>query len=168
MTIPTALDVDPSAFNAHEQKIVANVREHGWFCTSVFAEEDQPGFSYSTGFWVSAQMAEVIVFGLGKTAHSVLWDMFRDGKSGIKHPVSVRTDQIFAGFPAYLFPVSKKYYREYPLSSRWFYGDEKFPCLQLVWPDPKGVFPWEHGFDEKFRADQPDLTEHGWLNSLAN
>jgi hypothetical protein len=165
----TALDADPATLDEHERKFVANVREHGWFRTGVFAEEGLPGFSYTTGFWVSAQMPEIIIFSIKDAiAHDVLWDLFRDCQSGVKHPVSVRTDQLFANLPAYLFPVARKHYREHLGWSRWFYGGDEFPCLHLVWPDPKGVFPWEPGFDERFRSDQPDLTERGWLNSLAN
>jgi len=165
----TALDADPSRLDEDEKKFVANVKEHGWFRTGVFAEEGLAGFSYTTGFWLSVQMPEIIIFSIkDSVAHDVLWDLFRDGKSGLKHPVSARTDQVFANLPAYLFPVAKKHYREHLGWSRWFYGNDEFPCLQLVWSDPKGLFPWEQGFDEKFRADQPDLTEHGWLNSLAD
>ena len=165
----TALDADFDTLDKHEQKFVANVREHGWSATNVFAEEGFPGFLYSTGFWISAQMPEVIIFSTANNAaHAILWDMFRQTKAGVKYSVTTRTNEIFANLPAYLFPVSKKHYREHLGWGRWFYGGDDFPCLQIVWPDPKGVFPWEQGFDEKFRADQPDLTEHGWLNSLAN
>jgi hypothetical protein len=41
------------ALDKSEQNFVANVREHGWFRTDIFEEEGHPGFSYSTGFWVS-------------------------------------------------------------------------------------------------------------------
>jgi hypothetical protein len=165
----TMLDVDPGNFDEHERKFVAKVREHGWFNTCVMGEASLPGFSFTTGFWVSAQMPEVIIFSTkNDIAHDVFWDMFRDGKSGVKYPVCVKTNQIFANLPAYLFPVAKKHYHEHLGWSRWFYGGDEFPCLQIVWPDRAGIFPWEQGFDEGFRHDQPDLTEHGWLNSLAN
>jgi hypothetical protein len=165
----TMLDVDPDKLDEHERKFVAKVREHGWFRTGVFAEEGLPGFSYSTGFWASAQMPEVIIFSSkNEIVHDLFWDIFREGKSRVKYPVSVRTNQVFENLPAYLFPVAKKHYHEHLGWSRWFYGGDDFPCLQIVWPDREGIFPWEQGFDEKFRADQPDLTEHGWLNSLAN
>ena len=75
---------------------------------------------------------------------------------------------MFANLPAYLFPVAKAYYAEHFGWNRWFYAGDDFPCLQLIWPDRNGVFPWEKGFDETFREDQPDLSEHGWLTSLTN
>jgi len=166
--MPTALDTDPRKLDEHEQEFVADVREHGWFNTGVLAEDDLPGFSYTTGFWLSARLPEAIIFSTkNAVAHDLFWDMYRQGKAGMTYPVSVRTDLVFANLPAYLFPVAKKHYHEHLGWSRWFYGGDDFPCLQIVWPDPKGVFPWEQGFDERFRQDQTDLTEDGWLNSLA-
>jgi hypothetical protein len=164
----TRLDANPDTFNKHERQIVADIKEFGWFHTSVYGEAKFEQFSYTTGFWVSSQTPEILTFGLGKAAHSIFWHMFRQGKAGVKYPLSMRANDILADFPAILFPVAKKYYSEFPLSSRWFYRGEDFPCLQLVWPDLQGRFPWEQGFDESFLADQPDLTEHGWLHSLAN
>ena len=165
----TALDAPFKRLDEHEQNFVSNVREHGWFRTNVFGEEALPGFSYITGFWLSAQTPEIIVFSMkAQIAHDLLWDMFRDGRAGVKYPVAMRTNQIFANAPAYLFPVAKNRYREHLGWSRWFYGGDDFPCLQLVWPDRDGLFPWEQGFDESFRQDQQDLTEQGWLNSLVN
>jgi hypothetical protein len=39
----------------------------------------------------------------------------------------------------------------------WYYRSSPFPVLQLVWPDPAGLFPWEDGFDERYRKRQPTL-----------
>ena len=165
----TVLDAVPSMLDERDRNFCDNVRKHGWFNTGVMGEAEHPGFSYTTGFWLSAQIPEVVIFSSKNSiAHDVFWDMFRQSKAGEKYPIGQRTNQLFANLPAYLFPVAKKHYQEYLGFSRWFYGGDDFPCLQLVWPDREGIFPWEQGFDESFRADQPDLTEHGWLNSFAN
>jgi hypothetical protein len=52
--------------------------------------------------------------------------------------------------------------------SRWFYGGDAFPCLQIVWSDRDGRFPWQSGFDPALAGLQPDLTENGWLASLTH
>jgi len=52
--------------------------------------------------------------------------------------------------------------------SRWFYGGDDFPCLQIVWPDRAGRFPWEADFDAQFEGNQPDLTEQGWVNEITD
>jgi len=165
----TALDASDDAFDDGERNFVSNIREHGWFRTNVFAEAEFPGFSYTTGFWVSLRRPEIITFSLrSETTHDIYWDIFRDARGGIEIPIGRRTNEIFANNPAYVFLVAKKRYPEYLGWSRWFYGGDDFPCLQLVWPDRAGLFPWDSGADEAFLSSQPDLTEDGWLASLAD
>ena len=110
---------------------------------------------------------ELIMFGIKREiAHDVLWDLFREAKAGAALPIGELTDKAFANLLAYAFPVSKRFYSDYLGWSRWFYGGDEFPCLQIVWPDREGAFPWEPGFDAAFAADQTDLTESGWKTAL--
>lgn len=164
----TALDVPPNTLNEGEQSFVANIKEHGWFRTGVFGDGEGPGFSYTTGFWVSANQPEVIVFSLQSIAHDLFWDLFRDAKSGKALPIGKRTDAVFGNFTAYAFPVAKKHYREFLGWNRWFYGGDDFPCLQIVWPDRAGRFPWESEFEAEFKSSQPDLTERGWAYEVSD
>lgn len=139
------------------------MKEHGWFRTNVFADAEGPGFSFTTGFWLNAQHPEVIVCGLkSEVAHDILWDLFRDAKSGKPIAIGQRTLDVFGNFPAYAFPVAERFYADHLGWSRWFYAGDSFPCVQIVWPDRAGVFPWEEGFDVTLFDAQPDLTEHGW------
>ncbi|RQS78788.1 DUF4262 domain-containing protein, partial [Burkholderia seminalis] len=51
---------------------------HGWFCTEVLAEGDEPGFSFTTGLWVDHGFPEIIVFSLPvRIAHDVPGDAYR-------------------------------------------------------------------------------------------
>jgi hypothetical protein len=163
----TALDAPIEALDGSERAFVAQVREHGWFDTAVFGDDQGPGFSFTTGLWVNTGQPELIMFGMKREiAHDVLWDLFRDAKLGAPLPIGEPTDKAFANLSAYAFPVSKRFYSDYLGWSRWFYGGDEFPCLQIVWPDREGVFPWEPGFDPAFAADQTDLTETGWQAAL--
>ena len=163
MIMITALHAPPGRLDQHEQGFVAKVREYGWANTAVFAEADKRGFSYTTGFCVNAGHPELIMFGMkDKIAHDIFWGAFREAKAGTPLLIGERTNQLFANLPAYALPVAKRFYPDYLGWSRWFYGNDDFPCLQIVWPDREGLFPWETGFDAAFANDQPDLTEHGW------
>jgi hypothetical protein len=42
-------------------------------------------------------------------------------------------------------------------SSGWYYKGSDFSVLQLVWPDKKGIFPWQIGFNPAFVHAQPVL-----------
>jgi Domain of unknown function (DUF4262) len=164
----TALDARADALDSHEQDFVAQIREHGWFRTNVFADEERPGFSYTTGFWLTTGFPEIIVFSLKtETAHSILWDLFREVHSGKIPAIGRAVSDIFGNTNAALIPCAKKHYRDYLGWSRWFYAGDEFDCLQLVWPDKAGIFPWQPNFDEDFRNAQPDLTEAGWVAALA-
>lgn len=164
----TALNSSPTDLDEHERSFVEKVREHGWFRTSVFGDNTGPGFSYTTGFWLGTGHPELIMFSMkDEIARDVFWDLFREAKGGSQLGAGRRTDAAFANLPAYAFSVAKKHYASFLGWSRWFYGGDEFSCLQIVWPDRAGVFPWQPGFDAHFSADQPDLTERGWLNELA-
>lgn len=165
----TALDVPPEGLDDAEALFVAKIRDHGWFKTEVLPDDEGSGFSYTTGFCVSAKHPDFIIFGLkSDIARDVLWDLYRDAKAGHRLPTSVLTDQAFGNFPAYAFPVAKRYHADYLGWSRWFYGGDDFECLQLVWPDGAGVFPWQQGFDAALRNVQPDLTDIGWASTVAD
>ena len=158
----TALDADPALFDPGEREFVETIREHGWFQTNVFEEADSPGFCFTTGFWVSAQAPELIIFSMrGEVVNALLWDLYRRIRAGLTPRVGMRFDDL-SNHPLCLMPVAKEHYFEHLGWSRWFYAGDDFPCLQLVWSDPADRFPWEPGFDPDFAASQPDLSDGGW------
>lgn len=163
----TALDAPVDTLDRDEQSFVGKVREHGWFDTHILADDEGPGFSFTTGLWLGTRQPELIMFATKHDiAHNVFWSVFHDAAAGIALPVGRRTNSVFTNLAAYAFPVAKRFYPELLGWSSWFYGGEDFPCLHIVWPDRTGVFPWEEGFDEAFVGDQPDLTEQGWQKAI--
>lgn len=162
----TALDAREDALDQFEKPFVATIREHGWYRTHVLEEGQEPSFSYTTGFWVHTNQPELLMFGMPSTVHDVFWDLYRDALQGNSLQVGKRSDQVFGNLPAYVFRVAKRHYRDILGWSRWFYAGDEFPCLQLVWPDRDGTFPWQTGFDPAFENRQIDLTEKGWRESI--
>lgn len=166
----TAFDAPATALDKHEKSFVAKIREHGWTRTSVSSDDEGPGFSLTTGFWLNTYQPELIMFSTkSEIVHQLFWDLFRDAQSGKALPIGKRTDAVFANLPAYAFRVAKKFYADYLGWSGWFYANQDdFPCLQIVWPDRASRFPWEPSFDAEFKSNQPDLTERGWANEIAD
>lgn len=160
----TALDLDISELNPADRDFLSQLREHGWFGTRVFdPEKEEPDFTYSTGFFQGLGHPEVIIFSLPqKLSHDILWDIYRDIREGKIPKPGARISGIFGNHQAVFLPVSRDFYADHLGWSRWFYRGDDFPCLQLVWPDPEGMFPWESHFDPEFAGDQPDLTDDGW------
>ncbi len=54
--------------------------------------------------------------------------------------------------------VPLQLYDKYLGTAIWFYrkSPRPFPCLQLVWPDRDGRFPWETGFDPIMKRGSAD------------
>ncbi|MDF2495425.1 MAG: hypothetical protein K0S66_2359 [Sphingomonas sp.] len=165
----TALDLPPDTLDEAERSFCDTIRQHGWLRTAALAEEGKPGFSFTTGFGVTAQQPELVIFSTADdVVHDIFWALYRRASSGLAMPVGRRTAEVFSNLPAYLFPVAPRNFAAYLGWSRWFYRGDGFSCLQIVWPDRSGVFPWEDGFDRTFASDQVDLTEMGWAAHRAD
>jgi len=159
----TALDAPETLLDEQEKSFVANIRKHGWFKTGVLGEGAFPNFSYSTGLWKTIGFPELITFSVkDENAHQTFWNIFNDVKGGRHLKVGERIGDILNDLDIVLLPVDKRYYEKHLGWSRWFYGGDEFPCLQLIWPDRANLFPWDAGFDTGFATKQTDLTEGGW------
>jgi hypothetical protein len=159
----TALDANPALLDKHEQNFVEQIRKRGWFGTHVGSDDEGPGFSYTTGFWLKFKFPELIMFSLGgKIAQDTFWHKHNELESGRLFPIGEPSEEVFQNTAAVLLPVSPQQYRSHLGWSRWFYGNDDFLCLQLVFPDPTGQFPWSPGSSESNRAAQPDLTVGNW------
>jgi len=159
----TALDADVSKLDEHEQKFVSEIRKHGWFGTAVFGDEEGPGFSYTTGFWLKFSFPEIITFSLKREiAHDTFWHMYHTLEAGETLAIGEPIESIFENCKAALLPVSKRQFKDHLGWSRWFYGGDAFRCVQLVWADPNGSLPWQTGYSPEFIEVQPDLTEGSW------
>ena len=163
----TALDVNSTALTEHERNFVAKIREYGFVSTSVAADAEGPGFSYTTGFWLNVKFPEIITFTLANdVAHDTFWYMYKHLKDGGTFKISEPTRELFENSQSLLLQVNKGEYPEFLGWNRWFYGNDSFKCLQLVWPDREGRFPWDPGASAEFVRDQPDLTKRNWLRWL--
>ncbi len=160
----TAMDADPSLLDMQEKAFVARIRQHGWTAMAIGWDKDGPCFDYTTGFWLNLGFPEIIVFGLpASTGNAVFWHMYKTLKSGKTFAVREPLDTIFVDVPGMLLPVAEEESRKHLTWTGWFYSRKNpFPCLQLVWPDGDGNFPWNPGYPEEMRPYQQDLTGGHW------
>ena len=163
------LDEPGEAFDEAERNFVDGIRTHGWMQTQALDEDDKPGFCFTTGFQASIGHPEIICFKIDReVANEIFWLLYRCARNGKPVPRSVRTAGVLRRDDAYVFPVAKRHFAAYLGWSRWFYRGDDFKCLQIVWPDEAGVFPWEDGFDSKYANAQIDLSERGWAVEAAS
>lgn len=156
----TALDVDDALLDAQEKNFVANVREHGWFGTHVFADADGPGFSYTTGFWHKFNFPELILFGLPKeVAHEIFWNFCKDLEAGKRFLANEPISEVLNNYDVIIREVIPDHFAEYLGWNRWFYGGDTFKACQVFFPDKSGRFPWSEDTSPEFRQLQPNLAE---------
>ena len=164
----TVISEPPPNPKAYEVDLIERVREYGWQTTSVGADnKGDPAFSYTTGFWLTVEHPEVIVFDFpAQLSHDVFAQMIRRAREGQRLRLGQPIEGVLSNEMVYFFPVKREACGTYLRSTDWFYKKTEFPVAQLIWADGAGRFPWERDFDEALATRQPDLSECGWLKEL--
>jgi hypothetical protein len=143
-----------------DEKLIHNVRERGCHILGVDA---RPPFSFSIGLALNYGQAEIVIFGMSPSKAATIINIVRDdaakGKTYADGEVS---SDILVGLNVCFIEVPLELYDKYLGTAIWFYrkSPRPFPCLQLVWPDRDGRFPWETGFDPALKKDQPVLKTY--------
>jgi len=142
-----------------EDAINEAMERHGWFVALIRAERDQPAFAYSIGLFKNYGHAELIILGLRPEAMQGILNACGDLiKAGQKLPLGARVKDVVEGYDVEFRQVmSRESYKEHVGYGLWFNRGPTFPLFQLVWPDKKGLFPWEDGSDPVMAQQQPLL-----------
>jgi len=142
----------------YEKDILNNVEKHGWHCTTVFDPNDNdPKFSYSTGFSTTFKTAEFIIFGLSNDLmHSMLWGVYEQIEKGAVPQEGMIWRNLLGGdFNCVSRKATHKdTYEKYARSADWFWkysGHDGPPEIyQIVWPGAQqGLLPWEKGCSQE-------------------
>jgi len=143
-----------------EQAIIRGVEKYGWFIPFFKSEGGQPPFGYTIGLWQTLQHPELIMFGLPpQSIHQILNTAGLIIKEGSELPVLTRYDQLLENSDVMLLPIlAEKDLRGHFGYGLW-YNKGIFPAFQIVWGDTANRFPWEAGFEERFRAYQPIIGQ---------
>lgn len=143
-----------------EAKLVADVEAYGWHILNVFSTEGEPNFSYSVGMQATLGHPDLVVLGLPLEVGQELINLVGDAiRGGLRLADGMRSADFLQGYDCLFRTVPRHLYPEYFGWGLWFYGDDDFSVLQLVYPDRQGRWPWEDGVDEAFRSNQPVLAE---------
>ena len=151
----------PKPSDSGDEKVLSDVRNFGCHIVSVLADEHGPGFAFTIGLHLNFGHPEVIIFALKQeVAGGVLNHICDLARGGSAFTAGATSDELLEGLPVTFLEVGLEHYRDHLGFALWFYRSllpDHFPCLQLVWPDKSGVFPWQEGFDESYRHLQPLL-----------
>jgi len=146
--------------NDFEERIHVNIKKYGYQVNTISDPDGkEPQFVYSIGFWKTYDHPEIIIFGLHNSiAHSIIQSIDTHlNKGGAAYKLDSIHTEFIEGFECTFKPVPPEKTREYLLSSRWLYGRDDFPVMQLVFQHEDHQWPWDTNASERFRRNQPIL-----------
>jgi hypothetical protein len=150
---PRSDDLEPA-----DRKLLDDVDEFGVHIVHVPDDEEGPGYSFTIGLWHTFEQPEIVVFGMPEdVAHDLLNSLADDAAENKKFVADSRHDEVLVGYPVRFLAVPAERYAEYLGAAVWAYEGTAFPCVQLVWPDKQGRWPWDAGTRDGFAASQPVL-----------
>lgn len=156
MTTPHP-DDRAAAIEAVMDAVRANVDEHGWHSTGVFADPDvgDPPFAYTVGLARTFDHhPELVIAGLpAQQGQRVLVAAVRLIEDGDRFADGDERDRILRGFTIRFRLLDLTVCNLTFGTSDAYYG-HRVPRLQLLWPDPAGRFPGDPECDARMAAAQ--------------
>jgi hypothetical protein len=151
--------IGDAELDAIEQKVMADIREHGWHVVGVMPTADTQEFAYSIGVYKSYGQPELAIFGVPfQYAHAIINDLVIAAKRGERFEPGREYPDLLEGARCIFVPANHGWYEACFGRAIDFYGTLDFPVLQCVWSDPAGHYPWEYDFDPRLTGLQPNLT----------
>jgi|SRR5579864_2536632 len=151
----------PKPSGKADETIIRNVRKHGCHIVGIMADDYGPAYAFSIGLFVNYGHPEIVVFGLdGRDAAAIINDIRDRAANGRRYAAGEVSDDILTGYKVCFIDVPLERYNDYLGTAIWFYrtSPRPFPCLQLVWPDRGGRFPWQEKFEPALKRFQPLLN----------
>jgi hypothetical protein len=146
----------------HEQKCLADIERYGCHILHILEGEGYPPFSYSVGIYRSSGAPELIVIGLRQDlSQSIINEYCHRVQTGQRYQPGDVGEGFIEGFACRFRGVAREHYHEHFGWNLWLYGGPQFEVLQLVYPDTRGIWPWQVPGDDPFRRWQPLLDVVG-------
>jgi len=150
----------PTPDDEADQRLLRNVREHGCHLMGIGGDAEGPGYVFSIGLYLNYAHAELVMFGLAGSDAAKVINVIRDrAAAGRSYAAGDVCDDLPLERKVCFVEVPLQAYPAYLGTAIWFYAKlpRPFPCLQIVWPDQEGRFPWETGCDARLKLHQPLL-----------
>lgn len=147
-----------TASNPTEQKLLDDIDAFGWHGLHILGDDEYPPFSYTVGLFHSYGHPELLICGLpSDMAHAILRIAAQAAAQGQPIDLSAPTDALLEDYTCAFVPVPVGAYADHVGFARWYYGDDTFPVVQVVWPAKSGHFPWDADAPPGFLDAQPVL-----------
>ena len=145
-----------------DERLLHDVREHGWHVVGIPDDDEGPGFVFTVGVYLRTLQPEILMMGVPiEPAHRVLNAIAEHLMGGGVLVPEQRYTGFVDGREVVFRTIHESHFYEYLGCANWFYRptDSSFPAVQCIWPDLHGRFPHEDGFDSRFVSRQIDLSQ---------
>jgi len=141
-----------------DARVTQDIARHGWHVVKVREDELGPAHAFSIGLHERHGHPEVVVTGPDlDVLHQLVNAVGEDVREGRRFEAEHAYEGIVSGLRCHFRAVHAANYPDFLGYAGRYYGGAGFPALQCVWPDAAGRFPWDPGFPEPLRRQQPDL-----------
>lgn len=150
--------------NKNELEFIDHIEEFGCQILTVDGGVSDYRWAYAFGIYDGCGKPELITIGLDvDTGFGALRGAADDLREGVDLSFG-RHSRIIGKVDVIFRPVDPVWVKRLMNSAKWFNGGWDFPVLQMIYPDLKGRFQWEDGFDDRFRqpllqSDAPETRE---------
>lgn len=143
---PQDVEVHWPEFDVEElvESNMAQIAKNGFVTTGIFDPDNQDfPWAYSTGFTVTLDHPEVVIYGLPvTTAHSCMWSAHHAIKGGARLEPGTYSDDILHNYRVAIVKVDEVMDPLYTMRMSARILGSPFEAVQIVWPDKQGRFPW--------------------------
>ncbi|RPF20343.1 DUF4262 domain-containing protein [Myceligenerans xiligouense] len=139
-----------------ESKLVEDVEARGFSSVWVFDDEEGlPDFAYTVGLSFSCRHPELVVVGLPYRASvGILHEAAGRAVEGTELRVGDRVQDVALGFDVLIGSVDRGFMEANMRQAAGFAGGSSRGARQILWPDRRGIFPGEPGFDSRLAGRQ--------------
>jgi hypothetical protein len=156
----TSKPLVPTAEDEADQKVIDDVKNHGWHVVYVLSEDTSPAWSFSIGMNRTLHHPEIVVFGLNREVmHWIINEVGRRVRHGERAEPGAVWPGLLEGYDCTFKSVRLQWYKPLLGWARWFYGGDSFSALQCIWSDKSHHWPWEDEFNPHWIWAQPLLYE---------
>lgn len=142
-----------------DAELAAIIEQSGWAVVRVDGDSLEPTLAYSVGMSESFAHPEIIVMGLAVAVmHTMIDTVGHLVASGRRFAAGEESTEIIEGYACCFRAVA-------PAAVQHYMGVAVERCgtsvaaLHCVWPDAKGLYPWNQGASADFRRLQPKLSD---------
>lgn len=129
------------------KKLDQNIKKNGYQLTCI-SSNGSPGYCYSTGIYRTFNIPELFISSLPQGLCSQIVENYVEAfKQSKEIPLNKNLNFLTDRFPIYLIEVPVSNLKDYVLSSIRIYENADYKYLQVIYPDTKGNFPNEEGYD---------------------